>query len=142
MTFWRIGWRRSGLLLKEFEFSALGGLHSYAVRDFLARNQAPYQWIDVETAQQIAEVRRLVEAVGAEASSLPMVLFRDGSSLAGPSTAQLAEKLGNPLQLPVTASVLLNLFFPGLLLVFLIRCVLRCNLCRSLEATHIGGLCF
>ena len=68
--------------------------HSYAIRDFLTRNQAPYQWVDVETAEKIAEVRRLVKAVGAEASSLPMVLFPDGSSLADPSTAQLAEKLG------------------------------------------------
>src|SRR5208337_4409610 len=66
----------------------------YAVRDFLARNQAPYQWIDVETAGQVAEVRRLVDAAGAEASSLPMVLFPDGTSLANPSTGQLAEKLG------------------------------------------------
>jgi thioredoxin reductase (NADPH) len=66
----------------------------YAVRDFLARNQAPYQWIDVETAGQNAEVRRLVAAAGAEASSLPMVLFPDGTSLAAPSTAQLADKLG------------------------------------------------
>jgi thioredoxin reductase (NADPH) len=68
--------------------------HSYALRDFLARNQAPYQWIDVETAGQVAEVRRLVEAAGAKASSLPMVLFPDGTSLANPSTGQLAEKLG------------------------------------------------
>jgi len=68
--------------------------HSYAIRDFLARNQAPYQWIDVETAGQVAEVRRLVDAAGAEASSLPMVLFPDGTSLANPSTGQLAEKLG------------------------------------------------
>jgi thioredoxin reductase (NADPH) len=66
----------------------------YAIRDFLARNQAPYQWIDVETADQVAEVRRLVDAAGAEASSLPMVLFPDGTSLANPSTGQLAEKLG------------------------------------------------
>src|SRR5208337_1952173 len=68
--------------------------HSYAIRDFLARNQAPYQWIDVETAEQNAEVRHLINAVGAEASSLPIVLFPDGSSLADPSMAQLAEKLG------------------------------------------------
>ncbi len=68
--------------------------HSYAIRDFLTRNQSPYQWIDVETAEQNAEVRRLVKAVGAEASSLPKVLFPDGSCLADPSTAQLAEKLG------------------------------------------------
>jgi thioredoxin reductase (NADPH) len=66
----------------------------YALRDFLARNQAPYQWIDVETADHVAEVRRLVNAAGAEASSLPMVLFPDGTSLANPSTGQLAEKLG------------------------------------------------
>jgi thioredoxin reductase (NADPH) len=68
--------------------------HSYAIRDFLTRNQSPYQWIDVETAEQNAEVARLVKAVGAEASSLPKVLFPDGSCLADPSTAQLAEKLG------------------------------------------------
>lgn len=68
--------------------------HSYAIRDFLARNQAPYQWIDVETAERNAEVRSLVAAVGAEASSLPMVLFPDGSFLAAPSTGELAEKLG------------------------------------------------
>jgi thioredoxin reductase (NADPH) len=68
--------------------------HSYAIRDFLTRNQSPYQWIDVEMAEQNAEARRLVKAVGAEASSLPKVLFPDGSSLADPSTAQLAEKLG------------------------------------------------
>ena len=68
--------------------------HSYSVRDFLTRNQSPYEWIDVETAEQNAEVRRLMKAAGAETSSLPMVLFPDGSSLADPSTAQLAEKLG------------------------------------------------
>jgi thioredoxin reductase (NADPH) len=68
--------------------------HSYAIRDFLARNQAPYQWIDVETAGQVAEVRRLVEAAGAESSNLPKVLFPDGTSLADPSLGELAEKLG------------------------------------------------
>ena len=68
--------------------------HSYAIRDFLTRNQTPYQWIDVEKAWQVAEVRRLVEAAGAEISSLPKVLFPDGTSLADQSVSQLAEKLG------------------------------------------------
>ena len=67
---------------------------SYALRDFLARNQAPYQWRDVETAERDPEVRRLVKAIGAEVSRLPVVLFPDGSSLADPSTTQVAEKLG------------------------------------------------
>ena len=68
--------------------------HSYTIRDFLTRNQAPYQWIDVEMAGQAAEVRRLVEAAGAESSTLPKVLFPDGTSLADPSLGDLAEKLG------------------------------------------------
>src|SRR5579862_49720 len=66
----------------------------YAIRDFLARNQAPYHWIDVELAGQVAEVRTLVEAAGATASCLPMVLFPDGTSLAAPTPAQVADKLG------------------------------------------------
>jgi len=68
--------------------------HSDAIRDFLTRNQAPYRWVDVETADQVAEVRRLVDASGANAANLPMVLFPDGTSLADPSVGQLAEKLG------------------------------------------------
>jgi len=68
--------------------------NAYAIRDFLTRNQTPYQWIDVETAGQVAEVRRLVEAAGAEVASLPKVLFPDGTSLADPSVGELAERLG------------------------------------------------
>jgi thioredoxin reductase (NADPH) len=67
---------------------------AYALRNFLARNQAPYQWVDVETAEKVSEVRQMVKAVGAEASNLPMVLFPDGSSLSNPTTGQLADKLG------------------------------------------------
>jgi thioredoxin reductase (NADPH) len=67
---------------------------SYAIRDFLTRNRTPYQWIDVEMAQKVPENRRLVQAVGANTSSLPMVLFPDGTSLAAPSTPELGEKLG------------------------------------------------
>jgi len=67
---------------------------AYALRDFLARNQTPYRWLDVETAERNPEVRQLAEAAGAEASSLPMVFFPDGSSLADPGTADVAEKLG------------------------------------------------
>ncbi|MGD0941914.1 MAG: FAD-dependent oxidoreductase [Terracidiphilus sp.] len=67
---------------------------SYAIRDFLTRNQTPYQWIDVETAGQVAEVRRIVEAAGAEISSLPKVLFPDGTALENPTVGELAERLG------------------------------------------------
>jgi thioredoxin reductase (NADPH) len=68
--------------------------HSYAVRDFLTRSQAPYQWLDIETAQQDPEVRRLADITKADPSQLPMVFFQDGTTLADPSTTALAEKLG------------------------------------------------
>ena len=67
---------------------------SYATREFLARNQIPYQWFDLETAESNAEVGRLAKTLGDDVSHLPVVLFPDGSSLAEPSASQLAEKLG------------------------------------------------
>lgn len=67
---------------------------AYALRDFLARNQTPYRWLDVETAGSDPEVRQLIEALGTEVSRLPMVFFPDGSSLYTPGTAEVAEKLG------------------------------------------------
>ena len=67
---------------------------AYALRDFLARNQTPYRWLDVEAAERDAEVSQLIEAVGADASRLPMVFFPDGTSQCVPSTADVAEKLG------------------------------------------------
>lgn len=66
----------------------------YNIRDFLSRNQAPYQWYDLETAAENAEVRRLLAASGGDSSCLPVVFFPDGSTLSAPSTSQLADKLG------------------------------------------------
>ena len=53
--------------------------HSYEVRDFLARNQVPYRWLDVESAGHDAEVRTLAAASGVDASKLPLVVFPDGA---------------------------------------------------------------
>jgi thioredoxin reductase (NADPH) len=67
---------------------------SYDLRDFLARNQVPYQWIDVELAQTDPEVRRLIESLGPEAETLPLILFPDGARLPEPSFSVVADKLG------------------------------------------------
>ncbi len=67
---------------------------SYELREFLARNQVPYQWIDVELAASDPEVRRLVESLGPEAETLPLILFPDGVRLAEPRVPVVAEKLG------------------------------------------------
>lgn len=67
---------------------------SHTVRDFLARQQVPYHWLDVETAANSGETRAAIEIVGGEAAKLPVVLFADGTFLSDPSTAEIAERLG------------------------------------------------
>src|SRR5208282_307875 len=67
---------------------------SYELRDFLARNQVPYQWIDVELAQSDPEVRSLIASLGPEAETLPLVLFPDGTRLAEPPLPTVADKVG------------------------------------------------
>ena len=67
---------------------------SYELRDFLARNHVPYQWIDVEASANDPETKRLLEALGPEASSIPVVLFPDGTKLLEGVPAQVAQKVG------------------------------------------------
>ena len=67
---------------------------SYELRDFLARNRVPYQWIDVEGSANDPETKRLLEALGSEAASLPVVLFPDGTKLLESVPAEVAQKVG------------------------------------------------
>jgi thioredoxin reductase (NADPH) len=67
---------------------------SYEVRNFLARNQVPYQWLDADAADREPEVKRLVESLKGEELKLPMVLFPDGSRLLEPNSQEIAEKVG------------------------------------------------
>jgi thioredoxin reductase (NADPH) len=67
---------------------------SYELRDFLARNHVPYQWIDVELSANDPETKRLLEALGSEASNLPVVLFPDGTKLLESAPAEVAQKVG------------------------------------------------
>jgi thioredoxin reductase (NADPH) len=67
---------------------------SYELRDFLARNRVPYQWIDVEASANDSETKRLVEALGSEATQLPVVLFPDGTKLLESLPNDVAQKVG------------------------------------------------
>ncbi|BAY86306.1 response regulator receiver modulated FAD-dependent pyridine nucleotide-disulfide oxidoreductase [Calothrix parasitica NIES-267] len=64
---------------------------SHQVKDFLARNQVPYEWMDIESSE---EAQKLVEYADCDHLNLPLVLFSDGSSVLQPSNVQLAEKIG------------------------------------------------
>jgi thioredoxin reductase (NADPH) len=65
--------------------------HTHEVKDFLARHQIAYQWLDVENDPK---ARELVETQTPDASRLPVVFFPDGSALVVPDIRQLAEKVG------------------------------------------------
>jgi thioredoxin reductase (NADPH) len=67
---------------------------SYELRDFLARNHVPYQWVDVELSANDPETKRLIEALGVEASRLPVVLFPDGTKLLESGPMHVAQKVG------------------------------------------------
>ncbi|MBA3439491.1 MAG: FAD-dependent oxidoreductase [Pyrinomonadaceae bacterium] len=68
---------------------------SHNIKDFLARNHVPYQWLDIEAAEKDAEVRRLVESVDeTERRHLPLVIFPDGTRLTDPTTTEVAERAG------------------------------------------------
>jgi len=64
---------------------------SHTIKDFLARSQIPYQWLDIE---QNAEARALVEAVNNGQRRLPVLFFPDGSTLIDPDITTVAEKVG------------------------------------------------
>ena len=63
---------------------------AHALRDFLGRNQLPFQWLDAEAASD--EAGRLLQALGD--TPLPAVVFPDGTKFGNPSPEEVAEKAG------------------------------------------------
>lgn len=62
----------------------------HEIKDFLARNLIPYQWLDVE---QSKEATYMLEHLGLDHKKLPVVIFPNGSFLTNPTVLQIAEKL-------------------------------------------------
>lgn len=63
----------------------------HTVKDFLARNQVPYQWLDIEKDPRVAG---MVEEAQPGGHNLPVVFFPDGVVLVQPGLRELAEKVG------------------------------------------------
>lgn len=64
---------------------------THAVKDFLARSQIPYQWLDIERNEG---AKALVEATLQGSTRLPVVFLPDGTVLACPDLHELAERIG------------------------------------------------
>ena len=85
--------RRTILIEAGAGFRVVGSRYSrdsQRLREFLARNRVPYQWVDLEDD---ADADALVRALGIEPAQTPVVLGA-GDVLRNPSNAELAAALG------------------------------------------------
>ncbi|UCC74046.1 MAG: FAD-dependent oxidoreductase [Gemmatimonadota bacterium] len=62
----------------------------HRIKDFLARNNIPYLWLDPELSE---EGRRLIEAAGKK-MELPCLFLPDGSTLEKPDNREIAQRVG------------------------------------------------
>ncbi|MEV4064114.1 FAD-dependent oxidoreductase [Nonomuraea dietziae] len=84
-------WQRSDRQIRP-ELQVVGdrwSAQSYEIRDFLARNHVPYQWMLSEDP----EGKQLVAAVGSECH-LPLVITSEGEQLQAPDQSTLASAVG------------------------------------------------
>ncbi|MGF1529040.1 MAG: FAD-dependent oxidoreductase [Candidatus Competibacterales bacterium] len=86
---WRSQYRApfTGIRIVGYQWSP----GSHAVKNFLAGNLIPFRWLDVELSDEAEEILALTDS---EAKDLPVVVFEDGTHLANPSLAVLAERVG------------------------------------------------
>jgi thioredoxin reductase (NADPH) len=86
---WQGGYRPpfSGLRVIGHRWSP----ETHQMKDFLARNQLPYMYLDIETA---AEARELLARHDADETRLPLVILPGGEALVAPAPADVAEQIG------------------------------------------------
>lgn len=62
----------------------------FAARDFLARNSVPYRWFSIDEP----DGARLLDAAGAAASDVPVIVLTNGTALRNPTEAEMAGAVG------------------------------------------------
>jgi thioredoxin reductase (NADPH) len=89
---WQAAYRPevTGLRLVGHQWSP----RSHVIKDFLAGNLIPYQWVDVARSP---ESKSLLDAKGILETELPALFFEDGSTLSNPEPRAVAERLGRSL---------------------------------------------
>ena len=89
LTDWQASYRPpfTGIKIVSHRWSPL----SHTLRDFLARSQVPYRWLDVERDD---EAKKVVADGGLTPDDLPAVVFEDGTRLLKPEPGEVARKAG------------------------------------------------
>lgn len=68
--------------------------NSHEIKDFLAGNLVPYQWLDIQIADEAEELLKLNSLSEKE---LPVIFLEDGSYLINPDIIEIAQSIGlNP----------------------------------------------
>ena len=87
--------RRELLVASDFQglrvFGAGSSRDTFRIRDFLARNQVPFTWIDVNHDPQVGV---LLQSFGLTEADTPVVVFGSEPLLRNPSTRALADLIG------------------------------------------------
>lgn len=89
---WQMGYRPefTGIKVVGFQYSP----KSHNLKDFLAGNLLPYQWLDVE---QNKKAKQLLDLHELEHKDLPVVFFEEGNYLVDPTVQEVAAEVGlNP----------------------------------------------
>ena len=86
--------RRELLVASDFQGLRVLGASSrdtFRIRDFLAKNQVPFTWIDLNHDPQVGA---LLQSFGLSEADTPVVVFGSEPLLKNPSTRELAELIG------------------------------------------------
>lgn len=81
----------SGIRILGYQFSP----KSHQIKDFLAGNLVPYQWLDIEQSE---EAKQLASLNKIDPKDLPAVFFEDGEILTNPSIGDIGAKTGHKSQ--------------------------------------------
>lgn len=104
--------RRELLVASDFQglrvLGAASSRDTFRIRDFLARNQVPFTWIDVDHDPQVGD---LLRSFGLSEADTPVVVFGSEPLLRNPSTRALADLIG--VRRPLTTQSVYDLVIVG-----------------------------
>jgi len=86
-------WRSTALI--PFEGIRLAGAlwspDCFEIKEFMSRNQIPYQWVDIDKDESMLE---LVKSITDDTTKLPIIFYPDGSHTIQPKVQEIADRVG------------------------------------------------